>query len=288
MAIWFAGACVLLSPIEGIKPVEEVTLTPPLPIKTASQSTPVGTPTSSVQLSDWSLQTRIFEGDPAKKTVLVYIQYPFLRGNDTHTNVQKFNDAVSNTISKSVDLFIANLPAELKNENTSQEPLLNTYLGGYTIHHSSSGLLSLTLDYSQYVSGAAHPFSTTGSINYDFTQNKVLALVDLFQPNSQYLERISELVRQELTSREMLFYEEGISPDEKNFQTWVLSKEGLLFIFDPYQVAPYAAGPQQVLVSFKQIQDILQSEVLPLVNTPAVFLDVTSAPVEYPKATPTY
>lgn len=288
MVTWFAGACVLLSPIEGIQPVEEVTRTPPPAQETTSQPSPVSTPTTPVQVPVWSLETRTLDGNPAQKTILVYVQYPFLQTNSSDADMQNFNETISRVISESIDSFASNLPSEPTAKASSEESLLNTFLGGYTIHHSSTGLLSLTLDFSQYVSGAAHPLFTTRSINYDFRQHRALGLGDLFQPGSHFLEPISELAGQELTQREMLFYKEGIAPNEENFHTWELSKEGLTIGFDPYQVAPYASCPPQVVIALDQIQDFLQPAMLTSINTPSVFLDATSAPIEYPKTTQTH
>jgi hypothetical protein len=42
--------------------------------------------------------------------------------------------------------------------------------------------------------------------------------------------------------------EEGAGPNGDNFARWALVEEGLILFFDPYQVAPYAAGPQVVTI----------------------------------------
>jgi hypothetical protein len=42
--------------------------------------------------------------------------------------------------------------------------------------------------------------------------------------------------------------QEGAGPRTDNFARWALVEEGLTIFFDPYQVAPWAAGPQAVTI----------------------------------------
>ncbi len=51
--------------------------------------------------------------------------------------------------------------------------------------------------------------------------------------------------------------EEGASPDPANYQDWLLTPEALTFIFEPYQVAAYAAGPQTVSIPLTEIAGLL-------------------------------
>jgi hypothetical protein len=50
----------------------------------------------------------------------------------------------------------------------------------------------------------------------------------------------------------------GTNPD--NYQRFALTDEMLIFFFDEYQVAPYAAGPFQVSIPLQNIANILAPE----------------------------
>jgi len=109
--------------------------------------------------------------------------------------------------------------------------------------------------------GGAHPGSYYWSTNFDFTTGQELALSDLFAPGSAYLERISENCIQQLVEKlEFEIWEEGAAPSEENYQDWALTSQGLLIILDEYQVAPYAAGPQQVIVPYDILVDIIHPQ----------------------------
>ncbi|MFS8085155.1 MAG: RsiV family protein, partial [Acidobacteriota bacterium] len=45
-----------------------------------------------------------------------------------------------------------------------------------------------------------------------------------------------------------------------NYKAWVITKKGLWIVFDPYQVASYAAGPQTVLVPYSVLKDIIKPD----------------------------
>jgi hypothetical protein len=48
----------------------------------------------------------------------------------------------------------------------------------------------------------------------------------------------------------------GAGPDLANYKTWNITPSGLVVTFDPYQVAAYAAGPQEVLIPYDALSAI--------------------------------
>lgn len=53
------------------------------------------------------------------------------------------------------------------------------------------------------------------------------------------------------------FVEYGTAPVADNFKSVSLEPGGLVISFDPYQVSPYAAGPQEVHIPAKDVQPML-------------------------------
>ena len=88
----------------------------------------------------------------------------------------------------------------------------------------------------------------------------MLALSDLFKADSDYLGAIADYAVNDLKARDALFFEEGAAPTAENYQIWNLTPEGLLITFDPYQVAPYAAGTQEVLVPYLELLEIIDPQ----------------------------
>jgi hypothetical protein len=49
----------------------------------------------------------------------------------------------------------------------------------------------------------------------------------------------------------------GAAPTVQNYQSWMITPQGLKFTFDPYQVASYAEGPQEVVVPYRAFKSLI-------------------------------
>jgi hypothetical protein len=52
----------------------------------------------------------------------------------------------------------------------------------------------------------------------------------------------------------------GTTPEEKNFANFFLDNQEFVLLFPPYQVAPYAAGPQTLRIPLPELSNILKQE----------------------------
>ena len=114
--------------------------------------------------------------------------------------------------------------------------------------------------------GGAHPNGYFRTFVWKKEGGKI-ELSDLFVPQSEYLERLSQVskiqIRQaigRMGEGSSSLFEEGYAPREQNFQNFYLHEGELVILFDPYQVAAYAAGPQVVRIPLTELRDILKSE----------------------------
>jgi hypothetical protein len=206
-----------------------------------------------------------------EKHYTVEAEYPQIEGDARFT---KFNNEARTMISKNVAAFKAsetsdaNQPSDTGNV-LSDEARESTLDIGYEIRFAADDLISVEFSESSYEAGAAHPNSATTVLNYDVKNGKRITLADLFTPNSKYLSVISAYCIKELRDRskkdkdsmldeEML--KSGASPKPDNYQASAITKKGLWITFDPYQVAPYAAGPQFVLVPYSALKDIIKPD----------------------------
>ncbi|MCH5277145.1 MAG: DUF3298 domain-containing protein [Desulfovibrionaceae bacterium] len=112
--------------------------------------------------------------------------------------------------------------------------------------------------------GGAHGMLDIVAGNYDRGTGYPLLLEDLFlDPNLAVLQ-FSKVARRVLSEPdegsedgagipdEMLIA--GTEPVEDNFRTFIVTPSGIRLHFQPYQVAPWAAGPQVVEVSLDELQ----------------------------------
>jgi hypothetical protein len=184
--------------------------------------------------------------------------FPFLEGAEGE---DQFQNTVTKIIQPEIELFKQDLQAWREAEDLNISNSLSTLTIDYSVLNASKGNLSIFFNISVYYAGAAHPNSYGQVINFDLPDGKVLELSDLFMPDADYLGAISTYCREDLRQKGHLDFEEGTARLQDNFRNWnILGQEGLRISFDPYQVAPYAAGPQTVTIPYRVLKGMISSD----------------------------
>lgn len=127
------------------------------------------------------------------------------------------------------------------------------------ISSSSSDILSIVK--TLYFNGfGAHPVSTSSQSHFIKSKVKILTAPDIFK-SQEWIKPVSNLIFQELKNQQsdMLLIDK--STDLIKFiskpDSWGLTRKGLVFNFNVYEVAAYAAGPQEVTISWKALMPYL-------------------------------
>jgi hypothetical protein len=141
---------------------------------------------------------------------------------------------------------------------------------GYTVALANDELISIQFDTGSYYGGAAHPNSHSQVANFDLKSGKPLRLADLFKPGSKYLQTIADYCIKDLKKQSKAKgadaplddegIETGAAADAKNYASWTITRNGLGVNFDSYQVGPYVAGPQYVLVPYSALKEIIRPD----------------------------
>jgi hypothetical protein len=233
----------------------------PTPALIPSTSLPVPTLTSAPLISQQvSLVTVPFhETHPGGNfpTYTITSQTPQLTGSDD-PRLQAFNQRLNELVTREVDTH---------RQNFQQLPITPLSNGSfldvtYTLVSQVGDLWSFKFDFSFYADTAAHPGSYSLTMNYDLAQGREHALDDLFLPNSNYLEIVSNYCTTELSKRSYSdsFFLDGAKPTPENYRSWNITPDGLLVTFEAYQVAPYASGPQTIVVPFHALQAVINPQ----------------------------
>jgi hypothetical protein len=198
------------------------------------------------------------------------VEYPQIEGSsDPH--VEQFNKEVSAQVKKDIDEWKQSAGRDPKEEDDSPETGGDDLTMSYDVTLATDSLASVRFQMSTYEHGAAHPLGYSKVINYDLKDGRSLKLADLFQPQADYLQTIASYCINDLKRRsrqaktdEMTLedkdIEEGASAKADNYQSWNITPKGLLITFDAYQVGPYALGPQQVVVPFAALREIIRPD----------------------------
>jgi hypothetical protein len=196
-----------------------------------------------------------------KPKATIEITRPILAGAPA-AQIDAFNKAADGIIAKAVEDFKTGL-LEMESagipDNAPADLPTSTIDVSYESVTATNSLLSLRFGVGFYVRGAAHPGGYYVTLNYDVKAAKVLALADLFQPGARYLQVLAGYCIKQLSAKQVLDFPEGAEPKEENYRNWNIKADGLLISFDSYQVAPYAAGPQEVVVPYTVLKNFIRA-----------------------------
>jgi uncharacterized protein DUF3298/peptidoglycan-N-acetylmuramic acid deacetylase PdaC-like protein len=192
-------------------------------------------------------------------------QYPQLSGGN-NPSFEKFNQVARGSVTKKVAGFKKDMTPVEGDEPPPEGSMGSDLTISYEVALAQDDLISIKYVVSSYYQGAAHPNTGSDVINYDLKNGKLLKLSDLFKPGSKYLQAIANYCIGDLKKQgkeKGLMDEEinqGAAATAKNYQSWTITKRGLGITFDAYQVGPYAAGPQYVLVPYSSLKDLINPE----------------------------
>ncbi|HEY3581792.1 MAG TPA: DUF3298 and DUF4163 domain-containing protein [Pyrinomonadaceae bacterium] len=195
------------------------------------------------------------------------VQYPQIAGG-ANPNFEKFNQVVRALVTKKVAEFKKDVQPK-EGDEPPPEGSMGSDIGiGYEVAMARDDLISVEFDVGSYYQGAAHPNTYTETLNYDLKNGKPINLSDLFKPGAKYLQTlaqycIADLKKQSKAKDDMLPDDEiqnGAGPSAKNYRSWKITRKGLGINFDAYQVGPYAAGPQYLLVPYANLKDVISTE----------------------------
>ncbi len=138
------------------------------------------------------------------------------------------------------------------------QPGMTTYItGSYEIKANERNVLSLLL-WALGDFGGAHPMTYAGSLNFDVTTGVNQTLKAQFKPDSDYVGRLSDIIRRQIQERNipLLGEFEGIRPD----QEYYIADNVLVVYFQLYEISPYVAGFPYFPIPLFMIQDMLAEE----------------------------
>lgn len=181
-----------------------------------------------------------------------YIHKEMFAGISKSKNVTNLND-LANIIIKERN----NLIKKFSNYNIPWELIRNV-----KVIFNQNNILTLKILKFSFL-GGAHPNTYNIFYNLNISTGKQISLIELIHPNS--LRTITE--KAEKIFRKLKHI--GPNANLNNFHFWfkndkfylpdnfAITKTGLLFYYNPYEIAPYSEGPTSLLVPYKQIEGLI-------------------------------
>ncbi len=247
------------SPFPSVEGGSEVPLAPATEALTAptlnptiDASTPTFTPIPV--FSVLNLVSNLTEESGTSPDYTIKAQTPFFQGSEDQ-RVTNFNNEMTLLTQEEIARFRDNL--------MQVQPVPGStgsfYDQTYKLLSPPGDLVSMKFQVMIYLQGAAHPGTHMRTVTYDLDAGSDVRMEQLFLPGSNYLEKIANYCIAQLSSRNIGFEpnSNGAQPLPENYGNWNITADGLLITFDEYQVAAYAAGPQEVSVPYSELQSII-------------------------------
>jgi len=254
------GACVIVASIavsmlpattahmQGQSPLP----TPPPPQPTVAPKPP--TAPRVPRTSAPRLVTKTITETDATVPFEINVRYPAI--DSANAPWATFNADVLKQVQDTISAFKTDLQAATP--ITGMDSMTSTLYGAFQTFRVTRDFVSVRMGYSLYIAGAAHPASFSRVLNFDANAGKLIELNELFKSvNTDYLGTLSSLCKRQLARRDVLAFPEGLDPKPANFATWNMGRFNLVITFDPYQVAPYAVGPQECEIPLRTLRRIL-------------------------------
>jgi Protein of unknown function (DUF3298) len=231
-----------------------------------------------------SIGTReIVERDPEGLAYDINIQYPRIESSD-EGSIREVNAHVAGFATGIVEHFRKEAVAAVANDEQrrfrAEHKTCDSLEGRFDVSLLTERLLSLRFIIWTQGAGAIHPNTYTHTLNFLLSPFQQLRFQDLFRPESDYLGAVSEYcvsdLRRQVATRppgkpvpqDDSWLVEGAGPKESNFEAYLLTKTGLLLIFDPYRVGSYAEGSQEVHIPVEVLRQFLDTRILAAFQAP--------------------
>jgi Protein of unknown function (DUF3298)/Deacetylase PdaC len=204
---------------------------------------------------------------PAKNTeesVFAFLRTQIFKILKSDSLTKDYSNLQLRDIQRSVrDSFFTSYKTELKDENPDSisSAMLNyAQSTSMEVVSNADGLLSLGFKNYMYA-GGAHGNHNTKLVTYDIKNKKVLTLDDVFKPNYKTVlnAAVMRVARRYFGVKPNQSLEGSalVTTVEAN-NNYAINRKGILFNYEPYEIASYAQGEIQLFIPFEEMKGILK------------------------------
>ncbi|MBU7006905.1 DUF3298 and DUF4163 domain-containing protein [Phosphitispora fastidiosa] len=181
-----------------------------------------------------------------------YIDYPVLVGMVNTAIQDKINYTILSMVNK---LYNAQVRQLLNQGYPHILPM--DIMGWYEIKTNERGILSLSLGNYTMTYPAAHGWTTIKSLTFDIQTGKLYQLYDLFKPDSNYMQVLSDLISAQIKARNISLISpyKGIKPCS---QDYYIADKALVIYYQLVEFTAYANGFPVFPISVYEIENLIK------------------------------
>lgn len=224
-------------------------------------------------------EVRKIEGDcqsPDAPCVILSVLYPIV-GSGSELAQEKINDYIENLVADKMQRYTSEQIVETNNLDSIGEAFIARFnqtindFPEYKQHWSYNLEGSITYDSADIITiefnlftytGGAHPNAEVIYDSFDAQSGERLKLEDLVTDPDKLFDLAEEKFRkQKELSPEADLNEAGYSFEDNQFtlnNNFGVLEKGIIFYFNDYEIAAYAMGPTEILVTYTELGDLLK------------------------------
>ena len=270
-ALYAAGMLAACGAESEIQMVEEESIAPPAAIQENGEETAGKKEESAQKPAGVTIEKDRKEYKDGERTIMVTIY-------EDVTVTMEGNEAAGQTITAEFvnrkEEFEKGLQLEETLEMARENPAMdgNIYFyeeQWYTVERNDGRILSFSTMWDNYEGGAHGQYMIYG-VNFDAGTGKLLTIADIARDKAAFQEIcVQEMLRQceNLKAQGVLFEEEMITPGLREVlegkmegSEWYFTENGIRFISNVYEIAPYAAGSIDFDIPYEMVNEVLKEE----------------------------
>lgn len=175
----------------------------------------------------------------------VKIYYPQVIGHWDTRAQQKMNEKIKEVIE------------ELIKEQYEEQGMTDftEMISTFEIKTNERNVLSIAFNNYAYASGSAHGLTLMKSLTFDVNNGKNYKLHELFQSDSQFIKRISNIIKNQIEERDIPVID-TFTTISKN-QDYYIADKSIVIYFPVYALTPGYYGFPMFPISVYDLQDIV-------------------------------
>ncbi len=214
-----------------------------------------------------SVSNQSYKEESKEKNYTVNASYPQFSGAKDSKAEAAINENIKSFAEDSVKNFKTGLHCNFSDLGPDKPGWVCEFaFGSQNFNVVDQKILSLEVS-GYWFTGGAHGGTEYTYLNYNLNTGEKLDWKNVFKKDSDYMKIISDYSKTDL-EKQLIAGEDSMTDEswigrgteatEENYNTNVgFDKNGLIIIFQQYQVAAYAAGPQTVVVPYGALKDVI-------------------------------
>lgn len=170
--------------------------------------------------------------------------YPQVMKLDNKDSQQKINNKIIKQVTNLID-------KQRKTQISGNTEMLATY----ELKTNQRGVLSLIQSNYAYTAPMAHGMTYADSLTFSIETGKNYLLSEQFKPQSNFIERLSLLIREQIKQRDIPLLNEFTSISANQY--YYIADKALVIYFQLYELSPYYVGIPMFPISVYELEDIL-------------------------------